>query len=384
MRETAIIGGKTAADHSAWWRAVEERDHKFDGAFVYAVFSTGVYCRPSCPARRPTRDRVVFFRSSEIAQDSGFRPCRRCHPEANRRADLRAQRAEEVCRYIEAHVEEPVTLGQLAGKFGIDPSHLQRTFKLAVGISPREYADACRMSVVKMRLRDGQPVTEALYQAGFGSGSRLYERSSSHLGMTPATYRKGGKGMRISYAIVPTSLAWVLVGSTERGVCTVRLGDSKKALEAELKAEFPYAGFERSNPKLSQWVGEIVRRVQGKEASTEIPLDVQATAFKRRVWQALCEIPHGATRSYQDVARSVGKPRAYRAVANACASNPVAIVVPCHRVIRSDGSLGGYGGGIERKQELLRLESELAGRSTPKRLTHIRNTSLPGKAKARQ
>ncbi len=272
----------------------------------------------------------------------------------------------------------------------MNPSYLQRTFKLAVGISPREYADACRMSVVKTRLRDGQPVTEALYQAGFGSGSRLYERSSSHLGMTPATYRKGGKGMRISYAIVPTGLAWVLVGSTEHGVCTVRLGDSEKVLEAELKAEFPHAGFERSNPRLSRWVSEIVRRVQGKEASTEIPLDVQATAFQRRVWQALCEIPHGATRSYQQVARSVGKPRAYRAVANACASNPVAIVVPCHRVIRSDGSLGGYGGGIERKQELLRLESESAGHPVPMRPAHVRNARSPatlplrGKAKARQ
>ena len=374
MRETATLGKAEVLDSAACWRAVEERDRESDGAFVYAVLSTGVYCRPSCPSRRPKRNRVVFFNSSGIAEESGFRPCQRCHPAGRQIIDGLAQRAEEVCRYIEAHVEERVTLGQLAAQFGMNLFHLQRTFKRTMGISPREYADACRMSVVKKGLRDGQPVTEALYQAGFGSGSRLYERTALYMGMTPATYRKGGTGMKISYTVVSSGLGWVLVGSTERGVCSVRLGNSEMVLEAELKAEFPHAEFGRSSPRLSQWVNEVVRRIQGKEASTEIPLDVQATAFQRRVWRALCEIPHGTTRSYQEVARSMGNPRAYRAVANACASNPVAIVVPCHRVIRSDGSLGGYGGGIERKQELLRLESESMGRLRPRRPADSHNT----------
>ncbi|MGH9375998.1 MAG: bifunctional DNA-binding transcriptional regulator/O6-methylguanine-DNA methyltransferase Ada, partial [Terriglobia bacterium] len=351
------------ADRAACWRAVESRDRDSDGAFVYAVLSTGIYCRPSCPSRRPSKSRVLFFNSVAIAEESGFRPCRRCHPQGPQPAGSAAQRAEEVCRYIEAHADERVTLANLGVQFGMNPFYLQRTFKRATGISPRQYGDACRMSVVKTKLRGGQSVTGALYDAGFGSGSRLYERSYSHLGMTPGTYRKGGKDMKISYATVPTDLGWVLVGATERGVCAVKLGDSKRELETALKVEFPRAELERSEARLSHWTDEVVRRVQGQQPSGEIPLDVQATAFQKRVWQALCAIPLGATRSYQEVARSVGKPRAYRAVANACASNPVAIVVPCHRVIRSDGSLGGYGGGIERKQELLKLERKSAGRA---------------------
>ena len=384
MRERANLGEGQAQSRPAWWRAVEARDREFDGAFVYAVLSTGVYCRPSCPARRPKRNRVVFFISSAIARGSGFRPCRRCHPDDRRGAGPGARRAEEVCRYIEAHTGDRVTLEHLAAQFGMNPSYLQRTFKLVTGISPREYADACRMSAVKRSLRDGQPVTEALYQAGFGSVSRLYERSSLHLGMTPATYRKGGNGMKISYAAVQSRLGWVLVGSTERGVCTVKLGDSGKALEAELKAEFPRAEFERSDARLSGWVDEVIRRVHGKEASAEIPLDVQATAFQRRVWQALCDIPHGATRSYQEVAQSMGNPCAYRAVANACASNPVAIVVPCHRVIRSDGGLGGYGGGIERKRELLRLEREPQDRPKSGHSARKRNVRQPSAVSRRR
>ena len=363
MREIGKMRSEQGLRRSAWWRAVEARDREFDRVFVYAVLSTGIYCRPSCPSRRPKRYRVVFFRSSAMAQESGFRPCRRCHPEGGRRPSRGIRRAEDICRYLEAHAEEKITLRQLGAQFGANPFHLQRTFKQVTGISPREYAGACRMSAVKRSLRNGQPITEALYRAGFGSASRLYERAFLHLGMTPATYRKGGNGMKINYTLVVSHLDWVLVGYTERGVCAVKLGDSEKELEAELKAEFPRAEIERSDARLSHWVSEIVRRAQGKDAAEEVPLDIKATAFQQRVWQALCEIPRGATHSYQQVARRVGNPRAYRAVANACASNPVPIVVPCHRVIRSDGSLGGYGGGIERKQELLRLEREPADRA---------------------
>ncbi len=358
LRRRASIGKKNRLEPSRCWQAVKSRDRKWDGVFVYGVRSTRIYCRPSCPARRPGRNRVIFFASSVAAQRSGFRPCRRCHPEQEQILDRRAETAREMCRYIELHHDEPLSLAILAAEFHRTPSHLQRTFKQVIGVSPRQYADACRMGRLRELLRSGQAVTQALYDVGFGSGSRLYERSSSHLGMTPATYRRGGAGMKIHYTIVPCRLGQLLVGTTERGICVVRLGDSAKALEAGLRAEFPQASFADSKPKLARWVREIVSRVQGNAPGDEIPLDVQATAFQRRVWQALGEIPRGTTRSYREIAQEIGKPRAFRAVARACATNPVAVIVPCHRVVRSDGNLGGYRWGLERKEQLLKLEKE--------------------------
>jgi len=363
LRKRASFGKKNHLEPSRCWQAVKTRDRKWDGVFVYGVRSTRIYCRPSCPARRPERNRVIFFASSEAAQRSGFRPCRRCHPEQGQILDRRAEAVRQMCRYIELHQDEALGLATLAAEFHRTPSHLQRIFKQVMGVSPRQYVDACRMGRLRKLLRSGQPVTQALYDVGFGSSSRLYERSSSHLGMTPAIYRQGGTGVKINYTIVPCSLGQLLVGTTERGVCAVRLGDSSKSLETGLRAEFPQASFEDSQLKLSRWVEEIVSRVQGNAPGDEIPLDVQATAFQRRVWQALCEIPRGVTRSYREIAKEIGKPRAFRAVARACATNPVAVVVPCHRVVRSDGGLGGYRWGLKRKEQLLKLEKESIGKT---------------------
>lgn len=355
---------------NACWRAVEGRDPAYDGAFVYAVLSTRIYCRPSCPSRRPIRERVVFFDLPQTAERSGFRPCLRCRPHESHGASPGTEWVLEACGYIETHLEDSLSLKTLAQRFGVSVFHLQRTFKSVTGVTPRHYADACRMKRVKSLLRAGQPVTGSLYEVGYGSSSRLYERAGKHLGMTPATYRQGGKGVDINYAIVHCrasrsekagSLGWILVGATVRGVCSVRMGDSAQELEDGLRAEFPQAALNSSQPELARWLGQIVDHLAGGAVQLQIPLDVQATAFQRRVWQELMKIPYGATRSYQEVARSVANPKAARAVGHACASNPVAVVVPCHRVVRSDGKLGGYRWGLGRKENLLRLERERAG-----------------------
>lgn len=338
------------------WRAVTRRDPTYDGVFVYAVLSTRVYCRPSCPSRRPAQKRVVFFKQPEEAEHSGFRPCLRCHPRLNPGLNSETKRVLDACRYIENNLENPLSLATLAKQFGISRFHLQRTFKKATGISPREYASAFRMKFVKGQLRSGRPVTAALYAAGYGSSSRLYERAAAQLGMTPATYRKGGSGMQINYVTTRCPLGWILVGATERGVCAVRMGDRTRDLEQGLRSEFPRAALNGSHPRLSQWIEKIVSHLRGESAAVDIPVDVQATAFQRRVWQELSKIPYGETKSYQEVARRIGKPKAVRAVGRACAINPVAVVVPCHRVLRSDGNLGGYRWGLDRKQALLRLE----------------------------
>ncbi|HEV2500356.1 MAG TPA: bifunctional DNA-binding transcriptional regulator/O6-methylguanine-DNA methyltransferase Ada [Terriglobia bacterium] len=352
------------------WRAVASRDRSYDGVFVYAVHSTRVFCRPACPSRRPARRHVTFFDSPEAAVHNGFRPCLRCRPFAEGRdgaSDQAAKWVLEACRYIEGHAEEPLNLAALAERFGVSRFQLQRTFKKATGVSPREYADACRMKSLKRELQAGRPVTDALYEAGFGSSSRLYERAPAQLGMTPADYRKGGSGMEINYAITrcglgkPGSLGWMLVGATERGVCAVRMADSAEELKRGLEKEFPNAKLNGSHPQLSRWAGAIVRHLENGEPKLEVPIDVHATAFQRRVWRELTRIPYGETRSYREVARSMGKPRAVRAVGHACAANPVAVVVPCHRVVRADGKLGGYRWGLERKEALLKHEQDASG-----------------------
>jgi AraC family transcriptional regulator of adaptative response/methylated-DNA-[protein]-cysteine methyltransferase len=332
------------------------RDRRLDGAFVFAVRSTGIYCRPSCPARRPTRRQVVFFPLPEAAERAGFRPCRRCRPQEAAARDPQADLIRRVCLWIETGGDAPVSLQDLAGEAGVSSAHLQRTFKRLMGVSPREYAAARRLQGLKVRLREGQGVTRALYEAGYGSSSRLYERSSAQLGMTPATYRKGGRGMEIGYTIVDSPLGRMLVGATRRGVCAVSLGDADAALEAALVAEYPQAEIHREDTGFAPWARAIQKHLDGYEARLNLPLDLQATAFQRRVWKELQRIPYGRTRTYQEVARAIGQPKAVRAVARACATNPVSIVVPCHRVIRGDGSLAGYRWGLERKQALLEKE----------------------------
>jgi AraC family transcriptional regulator, regulatory protein of adaptative response / methylated-DNA-[protein]-cysteine methyltransferase len=351
------------------WAAVLERDTRQDGRFVYAVASTGVYCRPSCPSRRPRRENVAFFSAPEEAERAGYRACRRCAPKSSMApAERTVQRA---CAYLEAHLDEPVTLSALGHEVGMSPYHLQRMFKRVTGVSPKEFVSARRIERLKGRLQQGDGVADATYEAGYGSGSRVYERADAQLGMTPATYKRGGNGVTIRYGTADSPLGRLLVAVSERGVCAVTLGDSDAYLEEALRREYPRARIERAetgtgDEKLEEWLGAIVRHLDGAEPSLALPIDVQATAFQRRVWQALQEIPFGATRSYGEIAAAIGQPQAARAVARACASNRVALVVPCHRVVPGDfgtgGRSGGYRWGAERKRRL--LERERAG-STP-------------------
>jgi len=346
--------------------AVASRDARTDGAFVYGVRSTGIYCRPSCPSRRPNGKYVLLFSTPRQAERAGFRACRRCHPREERH-DARAEMVQRVCREIETSESGPVSLSRLAAVAGRSAAYLQRTFRNAMGITPRQYADAIRLARLKFRLRKETDVTNALYEAGYGSASRLYEQSNAQLGMTPATYGKGGRGMNISYTIADSALGRVLVAATQRGVSAVFLGKDDARLAKALREEYPNAEIRRVSEKETAWVGAIVRHLAGRNPGLDLPTDVVATAFQRRVWEALRRIPFGATRTYSEVARALGRPKATRAVARACATNPAAIVVPCHRVVRKDGSLGGYRWGLECKEQLLRQERAMAKQESGER-----------------
>jgi AraC family transcriptional regulator, regulatory protein of adaptative response / methylated-DNA-[protein]-cysteine methyltransferase len=323
--------------------------------FVLAVRSTHIYCRPSCPARRPLRRNVIFFRSGQEAEKRGFRACLRCRPNEASGAAALVQRA---TRELARTDEDGNGLTELAAKLGTTPGTLRRAFRQMTGLTPRDLAEAMRVARFKKMLREGKSITDALYETGYGSSSRVYERSDAHLGMTPATYQKGGKGMRIGYSLAESPLGKVLVAATERGVSAVYLGDQERKLVEELREEYPLAEISAASVRDQRWVREIMQRIEGKTPHLELPLDLQATAFQRRVWQELQRIPRGATRTYSQVARALGRPRAVRAVARACATNPVSIVVPCHRVIREDGNLAGYRWGLSRKAQLLKQERE--------------------------
>ncbi|MGH9574324.1 MAG: bifunctional DNA-binding transcriptional regulator/O6-methylguanine-DNA methyltransferase Ada [Candidatus Acidiferrales bacterium] len=351
---------------AALWKAVEERDSRADGKFVYAVRSTGIYCRPSCGSRRPSRDRVEFFALPEAAERQGFRPCKRCLPRNAEVADGKLRAVSIVCRAIEQQIvndgtdEGALTLGRLAGRVKMSADQLERAFRRSIGITPRQYADAVRMRRLKSQLRKGGNVTTALYDAGFGSSSRLYERAPSQLGMTPRAYGRGGEGMQIHYTVVDSPLGRLLVGATEKGISAVYLGQSDEELEGALREEYPRAEISedaQARAELGTWVKKIVAHLKGKEPHLDLPTDVQGTAFRRRVWEELRKIPYGTTLTYTEVAKRIGKPKAIRAVARACATNPVSVVVPCHRVVRQDGSLAGYRWGLERKQALLERET---------------------------
>jgi len=335
------------------WQAVVARDSRLDGQFVFAVNSTRIYCRPSCPSRRPHRERVSFFSLPEAAERAGFRACKRCQPQRARVVDPQVEMVQTVCRHLEANQSNDVTLAELAKEAGVSVFHLQRTFKHIMGVSPREYAAARKFGNFKTRLREGETVTNALYDAGLNSSRRLYEHASAELGMTPATYGRGGQGASISYTTAESAFGRVLVAMTERGVCAVKLADTDAEMEKELRAEFPAAKIERTDSKLRKRVDEILRQIANHSPGIDLPLDIRATAFQRQVWEKLRLIPYGQTVSYGDVARALGKPGAVRAVGRACATNPVALVIPCHRVVREDKSLGGYRWGLERKKKLL-------------------------------
>ena len=354
----------------AWWNAVRDRDRGADGKFVYAVRSTGIYCRPSCPSKKPRRQQVEFYSLPEAAEQKGFRACRRCKPREVRLRDPRTAAVARVCRAIEARIESDgggttesenearLTLNALGSSVRMSPHQLERAFRSVMGISPRQYADAQRMRRLKAKLKKGDDVTTALYDAGFGSSSRLYERAPSQLGMTPATYRQGGAGMQIHYTIVGSPLGRLLVGATHRGISALYLGKDDVALQSALRKEYPRAEINRDRNGLEGWMEKILEHLRGREPNLDLPTDVQATAFQRRVWEELRKIPYGTTRTYSQVARAIGRPKAIRAVARACATNPVSVVVPCHRVVRQDGDLAGYRWGVELKQSLLKQESE--------------------------
>jgi AraC family transcriptional regulator, regulatory protein of adaptative response / methylated-DNA-[protein]-cysteine methyltransferase len=346
-------------DEEELWRAVLHRDRASSGRFVYAVRSTGIYCKPSCPSRRPNRSQVVFFESGDAAEQAGFRACRRCRPDANSAADSQVQMVQRARELLDARAEEgAISLQALGSALGISPYHLQRTFKELVGVTPRQYAEALRLARFKQNVKSGSGITDALYEAGYGSGSRLYEKAPRQLGMTPATYRQGGLGMVIRYSILSCPLGRILIAGTERGVCAIRLGDSDEELEESLRREFSAAEILRDDVALRSWAEDLLHRLEGQRVRLNLPLDIRATAFQMRVWRELQEIPYGSTRSYSEVAGSIGQPSATRAVARACATNPVAVVIPCHRVVRQDQSLGGYRWGIDRKRRLLEQESK--------------------------
>ncbi len=342
-------------DENQCWQAVESRTARPDRPFFYGVRSTKIYCRPACPARRPDRSKVEFFADAAEAEAAGFRACLRCRP---CETAMLAEKVASACRYIETHLKETVNLAVLSTQAGLSPAHFQRVFRRMAGVSPREYAAACRAGQFKTHLKNGEPVTSALMDAGYGSTSRLYEQSP--LGMTPTQYKRGGE-MTITYTLADTPLGKMLVAATAKGICAVTLGEGDAELEASLAKEFPSATLTRDDSGLAEWKETLEQHLAG-QPHLDLPLDVRATAFQRRVWQELQTIPSGETRSYTQIAEALGSPTAARAVARACASNPVALVVPCHRVVRGDGSLSGYRWGVGRKQALLDREKQEKGK----------------------
>ena len=347
-------------DEEMQWSAVCARDRGQDGRFFYGVHTTGVYCRPSCPSRRPLRRNVRFYDSPAAAEAAGLRACKRCRPLALVGDAPTLARMRELCRYIETHTDDKLSLAELARRAGVSGSHLQRSFKALVGVSPKAYADACRVAQFKRELRSGKSVTDATYEAGYGSSSRIYERIDTRLGMTPRQYRDRGRGVAISYAVTTTALGPMMLAATDRGLCFIQFGRDASTLAAELRREYPQAEVapmvEAQRDTFEQWMHALSAHLAGARTDVSLPLDIRGTAFQTRVWRYLQSIPYGEVQSYGEVAAGIGAPSAARAVANACARNRLAIAIPCHRVIRGTGELGGYRWGLERKRALIDVE----------------------------
>jgi AraC family transcriptional regulator of adaptative response/methylated-DNA-[protein]-cysteine methyltransferase len=355
--ELALVDDTVLLDEEALWEAASSRDSSMRGVFVIAVTSTGVYCRPGCPARMPKRENVRFFADCDDAEAAGFRGCLRCKPREVIE-DGAAEIVRRACEMLDREDSERESLSAISRRLGVTAASLQRMFRRTLGVTPGEYAAARRVERLKGGLRNGRSVTEALYDAGYGSTSRLYESASQRLGMTPGAYRKGGRGMRIRYQTADSEFGKLLVAGTERGVCSVRLADTEAELGVRLREEYPEAAIERDDGSLRGWAAQIIDYLKGTRVRMDLPLDIQGTAFQLRVWRALQEIGYGSTKTYGEVAAEIGKPGASRAVGNACGSNPVALVIPCHRVVGANGALGGYGLGIERKKLLLAREAQ--------------------------
>lgn len=337
------------------WQQVQQRDVTADGRFIYAVITTGVYCRPSCPSRHAKAENLRFFDNTSDARAAGFRPCLRCKPDEHPHAERQA-RITRICRLIE-QAEQTPTLQQLADISGLSRWHLQREFQRETGLTPREYARAVRQQRLQQQLSQASTATDAAFAAGFGSTSHFYAEVASELGMPAADFRQGGNKQQIGFAIGPCPLGRVLVARSELGICSILLGDDDQLLEADLRTRFPKAQC-TPDSGLGQQLSAVVALIESPHTTQQLPLDIRGTAFQRRVWQALRAIPPGQTRSYAELAEAMGSPSAARAIAGACAANPLAIAVPCHRIVRSDGSLSGYRWGVERKRALLQREAQ--------------------------
>jgi len=367
-----LMNSPTRFDSEAAWQAVQNRDPAVDGDFFFGVLTTGVYCRPSCPSRRPLRKNVRFYANAQLAEQDGLRACLRCRPSEDRTTDPAAPMVRRACRYLEEQSEAPPSLSDLAARSGLSPAHFQKTFKRLVGVSPKQYIDAVRIRKLKQNLKEDRgaqkgDITGAIYSTGFGSPSRVYEKTGSQLGMTPAQYRNGGRGVTITHVCTPTSLGQMLLGATDRGLCFLQFGDSPETLLRALRTEYPFATLtpleQPFSSELQSWLDALHRYLEGSRTSLDLPLDLRASAFRLRVWNYLRTIPYGDVQSYSEVATGIGEPTATRAVASACAKNTVALLIPCHRVIRNNGELGGYRWGLDRKRRL--LDTERAGRTTP-------------------
>lgn len=349
-------------DESEAWNAVSRRDGAYDGVFVFAVRTTGVFCKPSCPARRPLRRNAVFFANAAEAADNGFRPCKRCKPTSAITRDARDDRIMDACRRIGSAVDNmedrPPSLAGLAEHAGLGRDRFRKLFKSAVGVTPKEYFIAKRNGRTRELLKRAGSVTAAIYDAGYGSAGRFYENTGKVLGMTPSAYKNGGAGLDIMFALGESSLGTILVAATAKGVCEIALGDDPEALLRALQERFRNAHLIGGDAAFEATVARVVGLVENPRAGADLPLDIRGTAFQHKVWKALCAIPAGQTASYREIAEAVGAPDASRAVATACAANRLAVAVPCHRVIRRDGGLSGYRWGIARKRELLAREAK--------------------------
>lgn len=344
------------------WQAVLNRDPAADGLFFYSVKTTGIYCRPTCPARLALRKNVQFHASCQAAEAAGFRPCQRCRPSEGSLQQRHAAVAVQTCRLIEESKTIP-SLDELSAAVGVSPYHLHRLFKAHTGLTPRQYAAACRNDRTRKQMAHSRTVTEAIYRGGFNSSSRFYEAASDVLGMTPTRYRTGGQATRIEFATAQCWLGTILVAATEIGICAVLLGDNSQTLIDDLHTRFPNSEVVSGGDPFDQVIAAVVELVSAPTKAWNLPLDICGTAFQHRVWDALRQIPPGSTATYTEIARQIGRPTAVRAVAQACASNAMAVAIPCHRVVRTDGSLAGYRWGIARKRELLRRERDATGSS---------------------
>lgn len=343
-------------DEESRWQAIVERNKSAQGYFYYAVKTTGIFCHPGCASRLPKRDNVEFFTTHEAAIAAGYRPCQRCHPCAPLpAADLITPMITQACRHLE-QAEPPPKLAELAAEAGLSPWHFQRLFKKTLGVTPKQYAAALQAHRFRENLAAGHSVTEAIYQAGFSSSSRAYENARQHLAVKPSVHKQGAAGLIIHYSIAACFLGWLIVAATEQGICAIALGDAPETLPAQIQQQFPKATLQADDARLSVWVRQIMVFLSTPAQGLNLPLDIQGTAFQKRVWQALRDIPFGMTVSYTDIAEQIGEPNAVRAVASACAANKLAVAIPCHRVVRRDGELSGYRWGIDRKRELLKWE----------------------------